>query len=169
MLRVLAFALLPTLVLIACGNSAGGGGESTTHCHIDDKNRECTCSPSFIDDEAGECSATSVGANGLCCQEKDICRCHGQVCVDDGDSCTCYTYEGLNYRLPAGRIVPSCQKGAGQNCCMKRDTDSFGGYCRCLFDLWVCAQHGEDDVESCTIPRIASCGPDATQVDRCRK
>jgi hypothetical protein len=165
MARILAFGLLQAVLIASCGSSAG---ENKTHCRIDDKSRECLCRADFLDDDVGECSATSVGANGLCCQEKDTCRCNSQVCIDDGTYCTCYTYDGLNYKLPAGRIVPSCQKAEGLNCCMKRDSGSFGGYCRCLENIWVCADHGEDDVESCTIPHIASCGPDATRVDSCR-
>jgi hypothetical protein len=164
--RTLSLALLLAALLVGC--STGQDEAAPTPCQGETDGDNCVCGSKYHD-TVSACSVQSVGGHGVCCQGEDTCRCHRQVCIASATDCTCYTMEGLGYRLEqGGRIVPSCERAEGVNCCMKRDTSDFGGYCRCLPGYWICADHGEDSVESCTVARVSICGNHTQKVASCR-
>jgi len=120
----------------------------------------CRCSE-FADDELTECSATSVGDFGHCCESSSSCQCVETACVKwvNGDVCECGPFEIVqvwgDVKLESCPILP-----AEITCCLDVDIPSSPS-CKCSAD--ACGV-GETQVTNCDVADVAVCSTSLGEV-----
>lgn len=123
---ILGVAVLSAMVACSSDKSVG------LHCEFLGGSCECDSHDStaheqgYMPAEAKECSAASVGPNGLCCsgptsnefRDTGRCVCASLSCVQTDDRCMCSTDLSGKAKDYGGVGVASCRpKSDGEHCC----------------------------------------------------